>query len=244
MITTVEQIDRELLYNSSDPVYVGNVPVYPVTIRDIRRMGYGMYRTRLGLLCISEDTIQEMMQTKGGTCVPLLFLLSLLEYKEDLREDILSSFEMVTHCRPQWDIHSLSLFFGTGSLTMDNFPTFQNIVRERNKYDLRTVDENPADERTRALLRKSRELEKRRAKAKGDEDGVTLADLISICAAKLGVHPDTIGDYDMYQLDDRLGRLKAFDDYDTGIAALLHGASKEDVDLRYWIGAGKGLFDE
>jgi len=45
-------------------------------------------------------------------------------------------------------------------------------------------------------------------------------------------------------LNDMLGRFKIFDDYETNINALLHGAKKEDIDLTHWISGNKGLFQE
>lgn len=238
------KLERSLLYLSSDPVYVQDVPVYPVSIQDIRRMGYAKYRIQLGVLCLTADQVQDIMGDKVGTHEPFYFLLSLLEYSEAESGGIIDAFRMVTHETVTWDLSELKIYAGSGTLTVENFSDFQNVIRERNQFDTKTVDENPADERTRALLRRSRELEKRRAKAKGDEDGVTLADIVSICAAKIGVHPDVIGQYDMFQLYDLLGRLKILDEYDTGIEALLHGASKNDVDLKHWICANQDMFEK
>lgn len=240
---TLQKVEHSLLYLSSDPVYIGNVPVYPIPIQDIRRMGYGKYRLRLGIICLTEDQVRDIMGAKTGVCVPFYFLLSILEHSEADRQDILEAFQMITHETISWDIHTMELRAGDGILTAETFSAFQNVIRERNQFDVETVDENPADERTKALLRRSRELEKRRAKARGDEDGVTLPDLVSICAARLHVHPDEIGKYDMFQLYDLLGRLKIFDEYETGVEALLHGASKDDVELKHWLCGNQSIFE-
>lgn len=240
---TLQKLERTLCYLSSDPVYVGGVPIYPVSIQDIRRLGYVHYRMNLGLLCLTPEQVQEMMQGEKGVSIPFYFLLSILEYHEADRKIISEAFQMVTREPVTWDIQEMKLYCGDGILTVENFPAFQNIVRERNQFDVQTADENPADERTRALLRRSRELEKRRAKARGDEDGITLADIVSICAARLGVHPDVIGQYDMFQLYDLLGRLKMYDEYEVGVEALLHGASKDDVELKHWLSGNQNIFE-
>lgn len=245
-MTTIETLERELLYNSNDPVMVGMVPVYPVTIREIRRMGYARYKGLLGILCLTPEDISVLLDDPSSPGVPLYFLISILELKENQRDDILDAFRMVCHDTVTWDVQSMEIRLGDGVLNTENFPVFQTVIRERNKMLNKEVDsdDNPADERTKALLAKSRELEAKRSKARdGDDSGVTLADLVSICAAKLCVHPDAIGEYDMYQLNDVLGRFKMFEDYETNISALLHGAKKEDVDLRHWISGNQSLFD-
>lgn len=241
---TIDRLDRELLYNSSDPVYIGGVPVFPVTIRQIRQMGYIRYRINLAMLCMTEEDVRKLMNGVSDSGDPFLFLLSVLEYKEDQREDIIAAFRMVCREDITWDIGSFTIHAAGGTLTTENFRDFQNVIRERNKCNDQTADENPADEFTRQLMQKSRELEAKRAKMRGDEDGVTLPDLISICAAKMQAHPDVVGDFDMYQLNDALGRYKIFDDYETNIQALLHGAKKEDIDLSHWISGNKSLFDK
>ncbi|MBO5970235.1 MAG: hypothetical protein J6S14_17280 [Clostridia bacterium] len=241
---TVNKLDRDLLYLSSDPVAVNGFPVYPVTIRQIRQMGYIRYRTCLALLTLTDEDVAKMMKGTVETGVPFFFLLSVLAFQEDQRDDIVQAFRMVCREDIEWDEKSLEIRSSSGVLTSENFLEFQNVVRERNKYDTQTVDENPADEYTRQLQQKSREMEARRAKQRGDGEGVTLVDLISICAAKLQVHPDAIGDFDMYQLNDALGRFKMFDDYEVNIQALLHGAKKEDIDLSHWISGNKSLFKE
>jgi len=241
---TIDKLDRALLCNSNDPILVDGVPIYPVTIRQIRQMGYAQYKTNLAILCITEDDVQRLVEGASGANAPFYFLLSMLAYHEDQCNDIVQAFRMVCREDITWDVSTMEIRTDNGVLNVENFGTFQDAVRERNQYDLKAVDENPADEFTRQLMQKSREMEEKRAKMRGGEDGVTLSDLISICAAKLQTHPDTIGDFDMYQLNDMLGRFKIFDDYETNINALLHGAKKEDIDLTHWISGNKGLFQE
>lgn len=243
-MTTIDRLERDLLYNSNDPVYVGGAPIYPVTIRDIRRMGYAHYKTLLGIICLTSNDIKAILKESSEDAgVPLYFLISILEYNENQRADILEAFRMVCHEDPSWNFDTMEIYAGGGVLTSENFTEFQTVVKERNKVPGdASDDENPADEYTRRLLAKSRAIEEKKAKQRGDDEGVTLADLISICAAKLQVHPDCIGDYDMYQLNDVLGRFKIFDDYETNINALLHGAKKEDIDLQHWISGNQSLF--
>lgn len=241
---TAETVDRSLLYNSSEPVLVNGVPVYPITIGDIRRMGYTRYRILLRLLCLTSDDVSAMIQGEVSNHSPFLFLLALLEFSETECDDIKAAFRMVCRDDITWDLEKQQIFCKGGFLTEEHFYTFQNIVKERNVCMESEADENPADERARQLLKRSKELEERRRKDRGEGDGVTLADLVSICAAKLKVHPDDVGKYDLYQLYDVLGRFKSFDDYDVNINALLHGAKKEDVDLSHWLSSAKSLFGE
>lgn len=239
---SIEKLERDLLYNSNDPILINGFPVYPVPIRTIRRIGYTTYRTLLGILCITPENISAMLEDPTIEGVPLYFLVTILEYQEKQREDILDAFRLICREDISWNAENMEIYCSGGTLDRTNFSDFQSVVKKRNKIGDSSEDDNPADERTRALLARSRELEAKRAKARGDDEGVTLADLISICAAKLQIHPDCIGDYDMYQLNDMLGRYKIFDDYETNMNALLHGAKKEDVDLHHWISGNQDLF--
>ena len=241
---TADKLDMALLCNSNDPIFVGGFPVYPVPIRQIRRMGYNRYKMNLAILCLTEEDISRMMEGIHGAGAPFFFLLSVLAYKENERQDIIDAFRMVCREDITWDMSALEIRTSSGVLREDNFRMFQDAVRQRNQYEVDTADENPADEFTRQLMQRSRELDAKRAKARGEDGGVTLADLVSICAAKLQVHPDVIGTYDMYQLHDMLGRFKIFDDYEINIQALLHGAKKEDIDISHWISGNKSLFHD
>lgn len=240
---TIEALNKSLIYNTSDPYFVDDIPVYPIPISEIRKIGYDGYMARLYWLCITEHEIHSMVVDVPDGLTPFGFLVLLLETNVEIRKIIVSAFQLVTHAGISWNLEELKIYTDDFVITEDNFLKFQKIVCERNLYKTEEIHENPSNEKARQLLERSKQLKEKMRKLRGDEDGVTIADIISICAAKSHVHPDEMGKYDLYQINDLIGRLKMEDDYTTGIESLLHGAKKEDVDLSYWIGKNVNLLN-
>jgi hypothetical protein len=121
-----------------------------------------------------------------------------------------------------------------------NYNQFRSILKHRNCFsDLSDEDdENPANEMARKLLEKKRMLKDklRKSKKSNEENGVSMADLISIFAEaeKMPIQ-DVYCNYDMYQFNNQFNRLKIMDDYRVNIQALMAGAKSEDVKLQHWI---------
>ena len=123
-----------------------------------------------------------------------------------------------------------------------NYDKFRIILKERNcLVDLDGIDEeeNPANEMARKLLEKQKMLREKVRKAKqaqNVDDGLTMADLISIFAeAEHMPLQDVYDNYDVYQFNNQFNRLKIMDDFHVNIQALLAGAKSEDVKLQHWL---------
>ena len=123
-----------------------------------------------------------------------------------------------------------------------NYDKFRTILKERNcLVDLDGIDEeeNPANEMARKLLEKQKMLHEKVRKAKqaqNGDDGLTMADLISIFAeAEHMPLQDVYDNYDVYQFNNQFNRLKIMDDFHVNIQALLAGAKSEDVKLQHWL---------
>ena len=78
-------------------------------------------------------------------------------------------------------------------------------------------------------------MKRRKAKLAENESDITISDLVSIMANGLGMTMHQVMQYDLYQFNDQFNRLKIMDDYEVSVQALLHGAKKEDVNLKHWI---------
>ena len=123
-----------------------------------------------------------------------------------------------------------------------NYDEFRLILKERNcLIDLDETEDvdNPANEMARKLLEKQKMLREkvRRAKqARGDDEGLTMADLISIFAeAEHMPLQDVYDNYDVYQFNNQFNRLKIMDDFHVNIQALLAGAKSDEVKLQHWL---------
>ena len=125
-------------------------------------------------------------------------------------------------------------------LNDNNYDQFRIVLKHRNCFaeidDFN--DDNPANEMAAKLLEKKRMLKEklRKTKKAQDEDGITMADLISIFAeAEKMPLQDVYRNYDVYQFNNQFNRLKIMDDYRVSIQALMAGAKSEDVKLQHWI---------
>ena len=125
-------------------------------------------------------------------------------------------------------------------LNEKNYDDFRKILKHRNcLFDLADIeDENPANDMAAKLLAKKKELQAklRKAKSNNNEDGISMADLISIFAeAESMPLQDVYKNYDVYQFNNQFNRLKIMDDYKVNIQALIAGAKSEDVKLQHWL---------
>ena len=125
-------------------------------------------------------------------------------------------------------------------LNENNYNQFRNVLKQRNCFagaeDF--LDENPANEMAAKLLEKRRMLKEklRKTQKSQDDDGITMADLISIFAeAEKMPLQDVYRNYDVYQFNNQFNRLKIMDDYHVNIQALMAGAKPDDVKLQHWI---------
>lgn len=131
----------------------------------------------------------------------------------------------------------------TRFLDKNNYNDFRNILKERNcLMDIDGVenDDNPDNDMARKLLEKRKKLREKVRKAKlrngEDDEGLTLADLISIFAEAEKIPLQDVYDkYDIYQFNNQFNRLKIMEDYQVNIKALLAGAKSEEVKLQHWL---------
>ena len=78
-------------------------------------------------------------------------------------------------------------------------------------------------------------LREKVAKQKRKENGVSIADLVSVLAERTGLSLNQVMQYDLYQLNNQMKRVQMYDTYSTNIQALMNGAKSEDIDFKYFI---------
>ena len=87
-----------------------------------------------------------------------------------------------------------------------------------------------------AKRRRLREKVKRLKGNAGEENELTMQDLISIFAEAAHMTPEYVyKNYDVYQFNNQFNRLKIMEDYQVNIKALLAGAKSEDIELKHWL---------
>lgn len=237
--------EKQMAYLTGIPVTIkGGLKIYSVPLRDIWNYGYNKYIAIVSAICIEKDELGGLFPDINTNDINALdFIIANIIYNKNDGKNFKAVMSMLLHGDVICNIEKNRIDIGSSSITRDNIEEFQEIVRDRNLISVEETHENPANEKARRILERSRELKKRRRSADGNDNGMTFADIISITSAKFGKAISEIGEYDIWQLNDQLARLKTFDDYEVGYQALLHGAKKEDVDLKHWIDKNINLFE-
>ena len=250
-----EDLEHKLL--SGSEIYIDECPTYKVTLKDMADYGFSKMQNIIAFMVTDDASASKFLNNIEGTVSTFFVLMIgiLQELKQtssdkEKREKILYDSSLAF----------LSLFFRrkvcfdekVGFIVKDesdnvlfvlndgNYNQFRNILKYRNCFsEVDNIDdENPANEMTAKLLEKRRMLKEKIRKSKNSqgEDGISMADLISIFAEaeKMPIQ-DVYCNYDVYQFNDQFNRLKIMDDYRVNIQALMAGAKAEDVKLQHWI---------
>lgn len=252
---TREDLEHKLL--SGGVIYIDGCPTYKVTLQDMADCGFSKMQEVISLMA-SDDTSASKLLSNIDDTVSTFYVL-IIGIIQELRQNDNGEEKHETTLY-NTAIKFLSLFFrrevffdkNTGFVVKDdsdnilfvlnesNYDQFRNILRQRNCFaDISDFqDENPANEMAAKLLAKKRMLKEklRKAQRTQGEDGISMADLISIFAeAEKMPLQDVYRNYDVYQFNNQFNRLRIMDDYHVNIQALIAGAKAEDVKLQHWI---------
>ncbi len=250
-----EDLEHKLLSGSA--IYIDNCPTYKVTLQDMAECGFGQMQEVIALMASDDTSASKLLSNTNDTVstfyVLIIGIIQELRHTDnqgEKREPVLYNSVL----------KFLSLFFRRevyfdekcGFVVRDdsnnvlfvlnesNYSKFRNILRQRNclvgadSFE----DENPANEMVAKLLDKKRRLKEklRKARKAQGEDGISMADLISIFAeAEKMPLQDVYCNYDVYQFNNQFNRLRIMDDYHVNIQALIAGAKSEDVKIQHWI---------
>ena len=250
-----EDLEHKLL--SGGVIYIDNCPTYKVTLKDMADYGFGQMQNIIALMATDDVSASKLLSNIDD--VVSTFFVLMVGIVRELKEvpNQAGKQEGVLY---NSTLAFLSLFFrrkvcfdeNAGFVVKDdsdnilfvlnesNYNQFRNVLKHRNCFaGLDDIDdENPANEMAAKLLEKRRMLKEKLRKTQGaqDEDGISMADLISIFAeAEKMPLQDVYCNYDVYQFNDQFNRLKIMDDYRVNIQALMAGAKSEDVKLQHWI---------
>lgn len=236
---------------SGFPIYIEETPTYKVTLGEMVELGYTKMRSAIGLICIDDEEVAEYIKVDNPSAFMLVVATILNEYDEiqngvyDGKYEDTVTYSVIEYLKlvfrvdnVQLDLEAGGFVIGNGFiLNEENYNNFRDIIKYRNcliGVDGNSKEDNPADNKAKMLLEKRKKLREKIKKAKQDDDGIELTDLISIYAdAKCMPLQDVYDNYDMFQFDDQFNRLKIMDDFHVNIQALLAGA--EGIELKHWL---------
>jgi hypothetical protein len=243
----VNPLDFELKLLGGYKINVGEIPTYSIKLATIfDDIGYEKYNRIINILCLDDDVIKPYINP--SITEDFLFWYIYGAFKEKVSfdddlivDDISEYFKHVFKSDVSFNSDYGFIVDNKFVINNKNFYDLQKVIKYRNCLnDIDTYEEdNPADERTRMLLQKRKELRKKVQKLKNndsDEQQLTMADLISIFSEAEHMFLSDICDkYDIYQFNNQFNRLKIMDDFHVNIQALLAGAKSDDIDLQHWL---------
>lgn len=252
-------LEHKLLKGSI--LYLDDIPTYKVTLGEMADNGFNTMQRVISILAMDDAKASELFSANiEDSSTFLVIYYSILQEYQRIKDGLIEEKDtnnLLCFTIPKF----LSLFFkepvqfnekygfiigeeknDIHVLNDRNYDKFRTILKERNcLVDLDRIDEeeNPANEMVRKLLEKQKMLHEKVRKAKqaqNGDDGLTMADLISIFAeAEHMPLQDVYDNYDVYQFNNQFNRLKIMDDFHVNIQALLAGAKSEDVKLQHWL---------
>lgn len=252
-------LEHKLLKGSI--LYLDDIPTYKVTLGEMADNGFNTMQRVISILAMDDAKASELFSANiEDSSTFLVIYYSILQEYQRIKDGLIEEKDtnnLLCFTIPKF----LSLFFKESVqfnekygfiigeekndihvLNDRNYDKFRTILKERNcLVDLDRIDEeeNPANEMVRKLLEKQKMLHEKVRKAKqaqNGDDGLTMADLISIFAeAEHMPLQDVYDNYDVYQFNNQFNRLKIMDDFHVNIQALLAGAKSEDVKLQHWL---------
>ena len=234
----MDKKDIQLQLLSNLPIYIDNVPIYPISINEISRIGYNRFNAEMRTLCLTSADIKMLTGNEVSENDVYKYLVGLALSDETFMEAIVFWLSCITRSKVYFSHKKMSFTNGVFFINNNNFSDIQSIIRLRNgmKED-DEENENPENAAAARILKRRKEERLKRLKVKQSDENsaITLADLVSILANGLCLPISTVMEYDLYQFNDQFNRLKIKDDYEVNIQALLHGAKKEDIKFKHWI---------
>lgn len=245
----LEAIDLQMKLLAGEIIYVDDIPVRPLTLREITRIGYSNYQRSVGLISI---TLDEMIDSIDDFEIQAMLKAQRHEYKvfdlfmlsEDMKELVIGSFKLLFQTENVIIDGDLigSIFIvidDTYTIDRDNFDKIVETIQIQNNPEQVSAEEdeyNPSNELARSIaekLKRSKEIiEKSKALESGSDGGISIPDIISaVSAMSNSINKLNIWDLTIYQLYDEFARLTKIDNYKIQTQASLF---VPDVEIEHW----------
>lgn len=227
-------LDLKLKMISNVPIIIDGISIYPVFIKQIAEFGYKKYNQAIKILCISKQEIESLINEKIS---PIEFLQMNMIFDPNVKIVLNKILSLICKANVVYSDKQEGFVIGGRLLDKNNFNEVIDIIRKINSIE-NTNDpiENPSNEKAKMILQKRRKARMKLMRNNNSDEVLNLCDLVSIVAVGLKLPIYTVTEYSIYQLLDQFKRLMAKENYETSISSLLHGANKNDLELKHWVG--------
>lgn len=93
----MDKRDLNLQLCSDDPIFVGGVPIYPIPISEIAKIGYMRFNAEVRLLCLNESDISAMTGNDISDIGVFKYLVANAMRDQGLMDTILFWLSIITH---------------------------------------------------------------------------------------------------------------------------------------------------
>ncbi len=227
-------VDLKLKMISNVPIIIDGISIYSVSIKQIAEFGYKKYNQAIKILCISKQEIESLINEKIS---PLEFLQMNMIFDPTVKIVLNEILSLICKANVVYSDKQECFVIGGRLLDKNNFNEVIDIIRKINSVGTTNEPtEHPSNEKAKMILQKRRKARMKLMSSSNNNEALNLYDLVSIVAVGLKLPIDTVTEYSIYQLLDQFKRLMAKENYETSISSLLHGANKNDLELKHWTG--------
>lgn len=245
-IADLHEDDRNLKLLAGDSFFVHNFTIKPITLEEVKDVGYTRYNQFLGVLTFKVEDLVDRAKTelKDGVTAFDIILFSGNAELIDLLLDAICFF--LKESKEAIKFHpSLGLVFGDVDVDLDkakvmNAAIFENLVVaiKYQNYLLSgsaAKEFNPKNDKAKSIIDKIKRANELISKKKSNSDSeakVDFPDLVSAVSTKSNSYnKHNVWTLTMYQFYDEYKRLEAITSYETNVMAMVQGAK---VDLKHW----------
>lgn len=242
-IKTTSPIDLKLGLLSGDSIYVDNIEIKQLTIREIKEIKYERYQQMISLLCIDKEALIEMVVSKNNTDEMTVFDIIFNSENIGLINEFIVSLKFFLKETEVCYHEKFGLVFGRvedkKTINQNNF----NYIADAIKYTncLYNVDKdklyNPEDEKAMSIIKKLQKGREKTEKIKSSKpeskkDDIDIADIVSaVSTNSKSFNKHNIWDATIYQIYDEFRGIDKFVSYHTNTMAIMNGAK---IDLKHW----------
>lgn len=224
--------DLKLKILANEPIPLDDIFIYPISIKQIAKFGYKQYNQGLKILCISKQEIKDLI---GEEISPFEFLRVNMIFDPSIEKILSKLLSLICKNKVIFSDEKQAFIVGKGLFDKNNFDKFVDIVREQNCIIAGNIDEKPFNEKAKLILEKRRKARNKLMKNSHAEENLSIYDLVNIVSVGMNLSINEVMEYSIYQLSSQFQRIMAKENYYVNILALIHGASKSNIDLKHWI---------
>ena len=243
-----ETVDLEMRLLAGEPIYVGDIPIKPLNLRQISQLGYSKFQQSINIISMTLDEMIESIddfeiQARLKAEKHLYKVFDMYMLSNGMQELVLKSFNLLFQTENVIIdgelLDDMSVVIdGKYVINRDNFDDVVSMIQLQNNPEKSASDEddyNPANELAKSIaekLKRSKEIVEKSKALESDGDGLTIPDIISaVSAMSNSLNKLNIWDLTIYQLYDEFARLTKIDNYRLQIQASMWSP---DIEIEHW----------